>query len=106
MYQILKYFIVFNWEGHDTLDSCPPVAAFFQSGPGLAFFHRLVIACHLPWVDGGACGMRLVCLVLHLTGLDRVGAAASGAQQRVHSPVEHAIVHYRHSPTARLPNAR
>jgi hypothetical protein len=27
---------------HDTLDICPHVAQFFQSGPGLAFLHRLV----------------------------------------------------------------
>ena len=26
---------------HDSLDSCPHVAAFFQSGPGLAFLHRV-----------------------------------------------------------------
>ena len=31
---------------HDTLDMCPHVADFFQSGPGLAFLHRLVIAFH------------------------------------------------------------
>ncbi len=29
---------------HDTLDICPHVADFFQSGPGLAFLHRIVIA--------------------------------------------------------------
>jgi hypothetical protein len=27
---------------HDTLDMCPHVADCFQSGPGLAFLHRLV----------------------------------------------------------------
>ena len=32
---------------HDRLDSCSHVAECFQSGPGLAFLHRLVIACHL-----------------------------------------------------------
>jgi hypothetical protein len=32
---------------HDTLDICPHVANFFQSGPRLAFLHRLVIAFHL-----------------------------------------------------------
>jgi hypothetical protein len=31
---------------HDTLDICPHVAEFFQSGPGLAFLHRIVIAFH------------------------------------------------------------
>ena len=29
---------------HESLDICPQVAEFFQSGPGLAFVHRLVMA--------------------------------------------------------------
>src|SRR6266481_999294 len=52
---------------HDTLDICPHVADVFQSGPGLAFLHRLVIAFHMVCVEVGACGIRLVCLFLHLT---------------------------------------
>jgi hypothetical protein len=87
---------------HDTLDMCPHVAEFFQSGPGLAFLHRLVIAFHLACVEVGACGIRIVCLFLHLTGLDRFVASSYGAQQRVNSQVEHAIVDYRQSETARL----
>jgi hypothetical protein len=62
--------------GHDTLDSCPHVADFFHSGPGLAFLHRIVLAFHLGCVEVGACGMRLVCLLLPLTGLDRCVAAS------------------------------
>ena len=54
---------------HDTLDICPHVADFFQSGPGLALLHRIVIAFHLVCVEVGACGIRLVCLFLNLTGL-------------------------------------
>src|SRR5215467_9274429 len=87
---------------HDTLDICPPVAEFFQSGPGLGFLHRLVIAFHLTCVEVGACGIRIMCLFLNLTGLDRFVAASYGAQQYVNSQVEHAIVNYRHSETARL----
>src|SRR5215467_6553946 len=87
---------------HDTLDICPPVAEFFQSGPGLAFLHRLVIAFHLACVEVGACGIRIVCLFLNLTGLDRFVAASYGAQQHVNYQVEHAIVNYRQSETARL----
>jgi len=87
---------------HDTLDICPHVAAFFQSGPGLAFLHRLVIAFHVACVEVGACGIRIVCLFLHMTGLDRFVAASYGAQQRVNSQVEHAIVDYRQSETVRL----
>jgi len=87
---------------HDTLDICPHVAEFFQSGPGLAFLHRLVLACHLICVEVGACGIRLVCLFLNLTGLNRFVASSYGAQQQVNCQVEHAIVDYRQSETARL----
>src|SRR5262249_19299132 len=87
---------------HDTLDIGPHVAAFFQSGPGLAFLHRLVIACHLVYVEVGACGIRLVCLFLHLTGLDRFVAASYGAQQQVNRQVEQAIVAYSQTEPPRL----
>jgi hypothetical protein len=87
---------------HDTLDICPHVAEFFQSGPGLAFLHRLVIAFHMVCVEVGACGIRLVCLFLDLTGLDRFVAASYGAQQQVNVQVEHAMVSYHQEETARL----
>jgi hypothetical protein len=87
---------------HATLDICPDVAQFFQSSPGLAFLHRLVMAFHLVCVEVGACGIRLVCLFLNLTGLDRFVAASYGAQQQVNRRVEEAMVAYRHDETARL----
>jgi DNA-binding XRE family transcriptional regulator len=87
---------------HDTLDICPDVAQFFQSGPGLAFVHRLVIAFHLVCVEVGACGIRLACLFLKLSGLDCFVAASYGAQQQVNRQVEAAMVAYRQSETARL----
>jgi hypothetical protein len=78
------------------------VAQFFQSGPGLAFLHRLVLALHLVCVEVGACGIRLVCLLRNLTSLDRFVAASYGAQQQVNLQVEQAIVDYRHTETPRL----
>jgi hypothetical protein len=87
---------------HDTLDICPHVAEFFQSGPGLAFVHRLVIAFHMACVEVGACGIRLVCLFLNLTGLNRFVAASYGAQQQVNVQVEQAMVTYGQDETARL----
>jgi len=87
---------------HDTLDICPHVAEFFQSGPGLAFLHRLVMAFHMVCVEVGACGIRLVCLFLNLTGLDRFVAASYGAQQQVNVQVEQAMVTYGQDETARL----
>ena len=87
---------------HDTLDICPHVAEFFQKGPGLAFLPRIVIAVHLVCVEVGACGIRLVCLLLNLTGLNRFVAASYGAQQQVNRRGEEAMVAYRQSETARL----
>jgi Family of unknown function (DUF6399) len=87
---------------HDTLDICPHVAEFLQSGPGLAFLHRIVIAFHLVCVEVGACGIRLVCLFLNLTGLDRFVAASYGAQQQVNLQVEQAMVAYGQDETAHL----
>ena len=88
--------------GHDTLDICPDVAEFFQRGPGLAFLHRLVVAFHLVCVEVGACGIRLACLFLKLTGLDRFVAASYGAQQQVNRQVEDAMGAYRQAETERL----
>ncbi len=61
---------------HDTLDICPEVAECLQRGPGLACLHRLVLAFHLVCIEVGACGMRLACLFLKLSGLDRFVAAS------------------------------
>ena len=68
----------------------------------LAFLHRLVIAFHLVCVEVGACGIRLVCLFLNLTGLNRFVAASYGAQQQVNIQVEHAMVTYGRDETVRL----
>ena len=86
----------------DRLDACPTVVTFFHSVPGLAFLHRLVIALHVVCVEIGACGIRLVCLVLELTGLNRFVGASYGTQQQVNRHVEEAIVAYRREESARL----
>jgi hypothetical protein len=91
------------WQAyHESLDESPAVVAFFHSTAGLAFLHRLVLAVHLVCVEVGACGIRLVCLLLKLTGLDRFVAASYGVQQQVNRQVEEAIVTYRHEEHARL----
>jgi Homeodomain-like domain len=65
------------WRAYqESLDAHPAVVTFFHSAPGLAFLHRLVLGIHLVCTAIGACGIRLVCLLLKLTGLDRfVGAS-------------------------------
>src|SRR5947199_10778170 len=60
------------WRAYqESLDECPAVVAFFHSGAGLAFLHRLVLAIHLVCIEVGACGIRLMCLLLKITGLNR-----------------------------------
>ena len=84
------------WRAYqERLDECPAVVAFFHSVPGLAFLHRLVLAVHLVCVEIGACGIRLVCLLLKLTGLNRFVGASYGTQQQTNRGVEEAIVAYR-----------
>ena len=91
------------WRAYqENLDEQPAVVAFFHSVPGLAFLHRLVLAFHLVCVELGACGIRLVCLVLKLTGLHRFVGASYGTQQQVNRRVEEAIVAYQHEERARL----
>jgi cob(I)alamin adenosyltransferase len=86
----------------ERLDETPAVVTFFHSPPGLAFVHRLVLAIHLVCVEVGACGIRLVCLLLKLTGLDRFVGASYGTQQQVNRHIEEAIVAYRQQECARL----
>ena len=91
------------WQTYQaSLDESPAVVAFFQSLPGLAFLHRLVLGIHVVCTEVGACGIRLVCLLLQLTGLDRFVAASYGTQHQVNRQVEEAIVAYRHEESARL----
>jgi hypothetical protein len=91
------------WRAYpESLDEHPAVVVFFHSSPGLAFLHRLVLGIHLVCTAVGACGIRLVCLLLKLTGLDRFVAASYGTQQQVNRQVEEAIVTYRQEESARL----
>jgi len=91
------------WRAYqESLDAHPAVVAFFHSSPGLAFLHRLILGIHLVCTEIGACGIRLVCLLLKLTGLDRFVGASYGTQQQVNRQVEEAIVAYRREESARL----
>jgi hypothetical protein len=91
------------WRAYqESLDEHPAVVAFFHSSPGLAFLHRLVLGIHLVCTEIGACGIRLVCLLLQLTGLDRFVGASYGTQHQVNRQVEEAIVAYRREESARL----
>ena len=91
---------------HERLEACPAVAAFFHRVPGLACLHRWVRALHLVSPAVGACGMRLVCLCVRITGLDRLVGASYGVPHQGHGRVEEAIVASRREERARLAHAR
>jgi hypothetical protein len=52
----------------------------------------LVVGLDLVGTEVGACGIRLVCLLLQLTGLERFVGASYGTQQPFNRQVEEAIV--------------
>jgi hypothetical protein len=71
------------WRAYqDRLEACPAVVALFQRVPGLACLHRFVMALHVVCVEMGACGIRLGCLLLMLTGLNRFVGTSSGRPQQ------------------------
>ena len=84
----------------------PAVVAFFHSVPGRAFRHRLVLGRPLVGTEVGACGMRLVCLLVQRTGLARCVAASSGAPHQGNRQVEEAIVAYRREASTRVAKDR
>jgi hypothetical protein len=90
------------WAYHENLDECPTVVAFFQNVPGLAFLYRFVIVLHVVCVEIGACGMRLVCLLPMLAGLERFVGVPYGTQPQVNRHVEEAMMAYRQEESTRL----
>jgi hypothetical protein len=49
------------------LDTCPQVVEFFESVPGLAFLHRVILALHVVCIEIGAGGIRRCSLTHTLT---------------------------------------
>ena len=91
------------WQAdQERLDACPAVGALLHSVPGLAFVHRLVLAIHLVCPEVGACGIRLGCLLLQITGLNRFVGASYGTQPQGNRRVEEASVAYRREESERL----
>ena len=74
----------------ERLEACPQVVEFFESVPGLACLHRLVLAFHVVGVDIGACGIRLVCLLVELMGLNRFVGASYGEHGEAGFPLPRA----------------
>jgi len=92
-----------HWlERKANIDADPDVVAFFESPTGVAFLHRLVLAAHFVTTLVGPGGIRLVCLFLELSGLDRFVAASYGAQQKVSGALEEAVVEFGQEERERL----
>jgi hypothetical protein len=81
-----------HWLGRQRrLDLDPLAARFFDSPPGLAFLHRLVVAAHLVFTLESTAGLRPVCRFLRLCQLDRVVAASYGSRQQFAALLEQAV---------------
>jgi len=76
------------------MEAPPEVVAFFESPAGLAFLHRLQVAAHLVMNNMGNCGIRLVALMLGLAGAGPFVGLSYGAQQKVATNMQEAIVQY------------
>ena len=80
----------------------PTMVTFLESPVGVVFLHRLVVAAHFVITLVGPSGIRLVCLFLELTGLDRFVAASYGPQQKVSVAVQEAVVSFGQEESGRL----
>lgn len=70
------------------------VVNFFESPDGLAVLHQIGMAAEFVIEFVGAGGIRLVCLFLELSGLDRFVASSYGSQQKVSTAMEKEIIEY------------
>ena len=92
-----------HWRNRkDGLAASPAAVAFFESPEGVEFLHRFTVAAHLVMNWMGACGIRLVCLLIELTGLDPFIASSYGAQQKLSAKLQSALVDYGGEERARL----
>ncbi len=89
----------------EALEATPAMVAFVESPEGLVLLHRLLIAAHVVITLLGSGGMRLVCVWLELTGLNRFVAASYGSQQQVGTVIETATVTFGQQEKARLAKA-
>lgn len=84
------------------IDAEPELVAFFESEVGIAFLHRLILAAHFVITLLGPSGVRMVCLFMELSGLDRFVASCYGAQRQVNQEMEEATIRYGEQERRRL----
>ena len=86
----------------ESLQASPAAVAFFESPEGVEFLHRFVVASHFVMTWMGTCGIRLICLLIELTGLGPFIADSYGAQQSVSAEMQEALVKYGEEEQERL----
>jgi hypothetical protein len=84
------------------IDAEPELVAFFESEVGIAFLHRLILAAHFVITLLGTNGVRMVCMFMELSGLDRFVAASYGAQWQVNQAIEGATITFEQEERKRL----
>ncbi len=84
-----------HWLGRrESLDASRAAVVFFESPEGVAFLHAFVVAAHLVMTWMGPCGIRLVGLLIELTGLGPFVATSYGSQQRFSAELQAALAEY------------
>ncbi len=68
------------------------VVDFLESPAGVMFLHRLVLAAQLVITFLAPGGIRLVCIFLILSGLDRFVASSYGSQQKAIATLENKLI--------------
>jgi hypothetical protein len=85
-----------------SIDACEALVSFFESPDGLAFLHRLIIALQFVMSFLGGCGLRLVAMVIELSGLSPFVANSFGVRQKLGTQMQQEIRTYAKQQRAKL----
>jgi hypothetical protein len=80
----------------------PEAKAFFESPPGVAFLHVVMIALHICFTKMGAASLRNISHFLTYTGLDQLVAASVGSQHTLSKQIDEQILAFGESERVRL----
>jgi hypothetical protein len=81
-------------ERESRLSASPEAVAFFESPAGVAFLHCLCVAFHLVLCVMNPCGVRMVSLLLRLSGLGEFIATSYGTQYKLAKVLEEQLARY------------
>lgn len=86
----------------ESVDLDPDVVGFFESPAGLAWLHRLVLACIFVFGKIGPCGLPMICAFLKLSGISHFVAASVGSVQKVSVAMTEQIIGFGAAERSRL----